>query len=279
MKIHEIRNNNITIVIEEKGAELLSVKKNNDDFEYLWQGDKKYWGRRAPILFPIVGKLKDDTYYIDGKAYELNQHGFARDKMFKVILHEENRIIFELIEDDKSLVQYPYRFKLNLEYEITENTLITKYLVENTNGIEMPFSIGAHPAFNMTDKSQFEFDSKEIYTDLIKADGVDTNSKMIPLNNGCLDITVKLFEDDALVLRNTDGVVFKHGDRSITLDCTGFPYLGLWSKPTGAPYVCLEPWYGLGDLITHNQNFFEKEGVIVLAPKTVFKSEYKLTLE
>lgn len=279
MKTYQIQNKALTIVIEDKGAELLSLKRNDDDFEYLWQGDPAYWGRRAPILFPVVGKLKDDTYYIGDKAYTLNQHGFARDEMFTVVEQEAHKIVFELKENPKILKMYPYKFVLQLTYMLKDNCLLTQYRVENTNDQVMPFSIGAHPAFNMIDPSSFVFDTDEIHTDLIKAQGVDPCKKAISLKDKRLDIDVALFKDDALVLRDTDGVVFNHGSRRITLDCSGFPYLGLWSKPTGAPFVCLEPWYGLGDTINHKQNFFEKEGVMTLEVGQVFESTYSLTLD
>lgn len=279
MENYLIENDVLAIKINPIGAELFSIQSKLDAYEYLWQGHKEFWARRAPILFPIVGKLKDTTYKINGKTYHMTQHGFARDEMFKVIFHEKNKIVFELREHTETLKSYPYNFKLHVTYVLEGTTLTTKYKVENLNDEIMPFSIGAHPAFNLMEKNQFKFETDEINTYMIRENGIDTKTKKIMLKSGLLDITADLFKDDALILKNTETVILKTDHRSILLKCDGFPYLGLWSKATGAPFVCLEPWYGLGDLINHNQNIFEKEGIMVLPPHEIFKSEFHLTLE
>lgn len=279
MENYLIENDALAIRINPIGAELFSIKSKLDTYEYLWQGHKEFWARRAPILFPIVGKLKNNTYKVKDKTYHMTQHGFARDEMFEVISHEKHKIIFQLRDNKETLKAYPYQFKLQVVYSLEGLTLTTQYRVENLNNEIMPFSIGAHPAFNLMEKNQFKFETNAIDTHIIRENGIDRKTRKIVLESGCLNIEADLFKDDALILKNTEKVILKTDHRRIVLKCDGFPYLGLWSKATGAPFVCLEPWYGLGDLINHNQNILEKEGIIVLQPQEIFKSNHQISFE
>jgi len=279
MFVYTIKNDQLQVKIRTHGAELQSIKKVDLDHEFLWQGDPAYWNRKAPILFPIVGLLKEDTYYIEDKAYHMTKHGFARDSDFRVIDQEDHTITLELEDTQASQTVYPYAFSLQVTYTLEDNALVTSYRVVNRGLDDMPFSIGGHPAFALAGSSHFVFEAERIHTDLIEAGGINTQGKVIDLDHGTLAICEHLFDHDALVLRNMDRVVLKTGDRTITMDCPGFPYLGLWSKPGKTPFVCLEPWYGLGDLVDHNQNFLEKEGVRLLEPGQDFLATYKITLD
>ena len=145
---YEIKNSFIKAQIKSFGAELNSLKKCDENFEYIWQANCKYWARHSPVLFPIVGRLKEDSYFYKNKKYSLSQHGIARDKEFEIVQNEADFIEFRLKSDEKSLEFYPFFFELDIGYKLDKNSLIVSYKVKNKSDEKMYFSIGAHPAFN-----------------------------------------------------------------------------------------------------------------------------------
>ena len=144
-----ITNNKISASIDSLGAELIRLEKDNQN--YIWTVDETYWNKTSPILFPIVGRLKNDTYRIENKTYELPRHGFARNFEFQIVNQTESSVVFVLESNSETLKNYPFEFELRLEYELDENELKMKYSVENKSEVTMPFSIGAHPAFTIED--------------------------------------------------------------------------------------------------------------------------------
>lgn len=145
---YKISNNFISATIKDFGAELCSLKRNAVNTEYIWQADDNYWGKHSPILFPIVGKLIDDEYMYEGNTYSMGQHGFARDNIFKLQEKKKNYLCFKLEQNEQTLEKYPFRFELYISYKLLENSLKISYKVINKSDKTMPFSIGAHPAFN-----------------------------------------------------------------------------------------------------------------------------------
>ena len=158
---YEIKNNFIKAKIKSFGAELNSLQKIDNDFEYIWQANPQYWARHSPVLFPIVGRLKDDSYFYKGKKYTLSQHGFARDKEFKVVAQDDDFIEFSLKNDEKTFENYPFLFELNISYKLEKTKLIISYIVKNASEDKMYFSIGAHPAFNISNGDFLEFEEIE----------------------------------------------------------------------------------------------------------------------
>ena len=142
-----LENDILTVEIDSFGAELKSVKRKSDDFEYMWQGDPKYWGRTSPVLFPFVGVPKDKEYRYAGKTYAMGQHGFARDMEFTLERTEQTKIWFVLASTEETLEKYPFTFRLYIGYELCEKEVKVLWKVENTDDKPMYFSIGAHPAF------------------------------------------------------------------------------------------------------------------------------------
>lgn len=153
---YEIKNQFLNVKINSRGAELASVKSVNSDTEFLWQADPEVWNRHAPILFPIVGRLKNDTYQYQGKSYQLSQHGFARDKEFKLLSQENDAISLVLRDDEASLKEYPFHFELVITYRLLNNLLIEDLSVKNPSNEEMYFSIGCHPGFNIPVNDQLK---------------------------------------------------------------------------------------------------------------------------
>jgi galactose mutarotase-like enzyme len=276
MKNYEINNPYLSVKISLHGAELQSIKNKRDHYEYLWQGNSDYWSRRAPVLFPIVGKLKDDTYYINGKAYYMSQHGFARDQVFSLYEATDNSLSFQLKENIETLKSYPYNFSLIITYTLIDKSLHVTYQVKNTSQESMPFSIGGHPAFNMKKDSYLRFDKSSLESYQVTAGGIDKDPITILLDQGKLYLEPSTFDKDALIFKDLNVVELVDQNHSVTLSCDGFPYLGIWSKPLGAPFVCLEPWYGLGDLVNHDQDIFNKEGIILLEQGKAFNCKYTI---
>lgn len=293
---YTIKNKYLQIEVDSFGAELKSLKNLENDTEYLWQGDAKYWNRTSPVLFPIVGKLLDDEYIYKNKSYKMSQHGFARDKEFVLVEQNEEFLKFVQESDVETLKIYPFVYKLFISYEIKESTVKISYEVVNKSNDKMFFSIGAHPAFNwpLADKSSnenkddyyFEFDNLDEDTKLsafpLFQNGISSKKLDIKLDKKRLNICEDTFKNDALIFKNEniDMIKLKNykNDKFIEVCLDGFSYLGLWSKPSGAPFVCIEPWHGIADFTNHNKNIEEKVGINSLEKDEVFSSSYVIKI-
>ena len=234
----------LEISAKPEGAELTSIKK--DGIEKLHDG-KEFWNRQSPILFPIVGKLKDNKAIIDDKVCEMGQHGFARDMKFEIVKDGTNTKEYALISNEETLKKYPYQFKLIVKYQVKDNTLTVSYEVENKDNKNIFFGIGAHPAFKC------DYSTEKYYLE---------------------------FEKDAIIMQNiqSNKIYLKEKDKEepiLEFDFTGFPYLAIWSKK-GAPFVCIEPWYNTADYKESTGIFEEKQKIIGLNPKEKFKCKYKI---
>ena len=283
---YEIKNEYIKAKIKSFGAELNSLQKIDEDLEYIWQGDSKYWNRHSPILFPIVGRLKNDSYTYQNQKYNMTQHGFARDKEFEVIKNEVDFIEFRLKSDEKTLEIYPFSFELYLSYKLEKNSLIVSYKVINKSDDKMLFSIGAHPAFNWTLKEDekkedyfLEFENiKETKRYFLNDKGLVYDSVDLKIIDNKIALNEELFKNDALVFEdlNIKTLTLKNSinENYIKLNFENFPYLGIWSKPTGAPFICIEPWFGVADDENSNQNFEDKKGIITLEKDEIFSCFY-----
>ena len=289
--IYTLENENIRVVASSNGGELNSIKKINDETEYLWNGDEKYWKYNAPVLFPIVGKVNGGKYKVDGIEYELPQHGLARTREFKLIEKSESRIVFELRYDEETLKVYPFKFILRIGYTLMEYGVETSYEVINNDNKDIYFSIGGHPAYmcpiNQGESFEdyyFEFDKVEKSSKiLLNSNGLFTKNKELFMENSKeLPLSIEIFKDDAIVFNdlksNKISLKSRKSDKSITMDFSGFPYLGLWTKPTGAPFVCIEPWFGHADYEDFNGDFKDKEGINKLAVGERFKAAYLVTI-
>jgi len=258
------------------GAELTSIKLNG--VEKLHQGES-HWKRRAPILFPIVGQLKDGQTIINDRTFKMGQHGFARDMEFKKI--EENR--FVLKSSEETLGKFPFKFELYVQYEINDNELTTKYTVINKDIKEMLFGLGGHPAFICDYSSgDYKIEFNEIETDIQfmqLENGLISNDKAPNLlKENRIELLPDSFEKDAIImkkLKSNKVTLFNENEKMFVFDFTGFPYLALWSK-VGAPFVCIEPWFNTTDKVNSNGKFEEKENILKLEPNEKFECKYKV---
>lgn len=291
--LYTLENENIKVTANTFGGELNNIINKNDSTEYLWSGNEEYWKYHSPILFPIVGKVLNNEYTIDGKVYSLPQHGLARVREFEMIKKTDNSITFELLWSEDTLKVYPYKFSLKLSYELLEDGVKCSYNVTNLDDKKIYFQIGGHPAFmcplkdgETFDDYYFEFNEKETTSimELDKNTGYYTGVRKPFLNNeNKINLSFSLFDNDALVfdsLKSTK-ITLKSdkNNKSLTMDYTGFPYLALWTKATGAPFVCIEPWYGHSDFDNFKGEFKDRAGMFNLDVNEEFKASYNLHLK
>lgn len=291
-----LKNDTLTAIIHTKGAELQSLVHKNG-IQYMWHGDPAFWGKRSPVLFPIVGTLINDTYFYKEKAYQLGRHGFARDMVFSSKKVNDKEVVFTLTQNEQTLAVYPFLFTLKLRYQLRGNRLLCTYEVENTGKTDLYFSIGGHPAFALplvkgtsyTDYSLL-FSKAEPLQRYKLENGLTGDVKETLPTVACkpgtenaaikLPLTHALFYEDAIVLKHlqnyyTTLATNKH-EHGLQFDFTGFPYLGIWAAKD-APFVCIEPWCGVTDNIHHNQNLPEKEGIIGLKAGGTWQRSWSVT--
>jgi len=279
-----ISNKYLSAQINHQGAELFSLKKKDTDKEYIWEGNPQYWGKHSPVLFPIVGTLKNNTYHIDNSQYHLPRHGFARDKAFELIHVKENSATFSIQSNADTLKIYPFEFELQIRYSLEGKKLKIEYKVINKNQSEMPFSIGAHPAFalagNFEDYAlEFEKDEALVYT-LLENDLISNNTQTLEKQDKSVKLNYDLFENDALIFKNLKSKklsILKDQNPLLKVNYKGFPHLGIWTKKD-APFICIEPWYGYSDTNDTTGNFFEKEGIQVIEGKKTFTSKFSIEI-
>ena len=283
MSIITLSNDVISAQINTLGAELCSLKNANKR-ESIWEGNPTYWGKHSPVLFPIVGTLKNNTFNHNNKEYQLTRHGFARDMEFELVGKTSSSASFSIQSNSATLANYPFQFELQIQYIIVHSTLEITYTVINKDTTAIPFSIGAHPAFALPgnfENYSLEFEKEEPleYT-LLDNDLVSTQTETIVTNSNSVPLNYKLFERDALIFKKLQSNSLTILDKEkplLKVNFEDFPNLGIWTK-VGAPFICIEPWFGYSDTIESNGNLFEKEGVIVLEANDTFQTKFSLEI-
>lgn len=288
-----IENAFLKVSCKPEGAELTGIFSKQTGLEYLWQAGKE-WTKHAPVLFPIVGQLKDNTYYHKEKDYKLERHGFARNLKFEIEDSKTDCVTFILKSNSETLKIFPFEFALRITYSLSYDKLSVEYKVENTGYDEMYFSIGAHPAFKIPyppsphkgvyeyenyDDYFLEFSEKENAPRWLLQSGLIAESESFLLNQSILPLTKKLFYNDALVFKilksETISIKSKKSSNGLYFHCKGFPYFGIWAAKD-ADFVCLEPWCGIADSINTNQQLQDKEGINKLNSGENFVCQYSI---
>jgi galactose mutarotase-like enzyme len=265
-----LQNPHITASISEFGAEL-QLLNHAVHGNIIWRKDDHHWNRFAPILFPIVGRLLQDQYRYGNETYALKQHGFARDEMFEVIEQTETIAVLKLSDNERTRLQFPFAFELFVTYELLEHAINIHYEVRNTGNSPLHYSIGGHPGFHLDgDLSDYYLDFGGEYVlpqHLIEGNYYSGKTQDIKLSRN-FKLEDSLFQSDAIVLKNPTFQSLGFGKQGIgtifTFHCKDCTALGLWTKP-GAPFFCIEPWWGWADAISTTGNLEEKDGIQVLA--------------
>ncbi len=246
---YKIENEFLTCEINDMGAELHSLKSKENGKEYVWYGLTEIWYGQAPILFPVIGQLNGDRYFYNGTEYSMPKHGLARKLPFTVKECAGNKAVFELKSNEDTLKKYPFAFTLTATFELDGKALKNTLSVSNEAGKTMYFSLGAHPGFNCKVGDIIEFEQPET----ICTERIDNTNMLIDKKFPCLDneskivITKEIFEPDALILSGMKSKKLRlKGENEIEFTFGDCPVLGIWAKP-GAPYVCIEPWFGIND--------------------------------
>lgn len=290
MKI-TLSNESVQAIIETSGAQLTSLKSTHSDVEYIWQRDPQFWKFCSPVLFPIVGKLKDDFYYYEGKKYSLPSHGFARHSEFELVKSDKTSATFRLTDSEATLKVYPFHFCLDISYKLIGSSITVSYFVKNTGANKMYFSIGAHPAFNIP------FDPGTTFTDYQLQVSPTAERQLLPLGEGALiddsrketwtedtlNISRELFKGDAFIVASEpqESVTLSSNKtgHKIRVSYEDFQFLGIWSKyPDEAPFVCIEPWCGLASDISSDGNIETKKAINTLLPEDSFKRAYTIEI-
>lgn len=288
--MHTLKNEVLTVEVSSHGAELQSIRKNGT--EYLWQGDPAYWGRRSPVLFPIVGSVWEKRYRVNGVEYELGQHGFARDMDFTLVSSSDTEVRYRLESDEQTLKKYPFRFVLEIAYRLHGNCLDVIWEVMNPDTETLYFQIGAHPAFIYPDYSTLSkergflsFDRTEgLECIRIKEKGcVDAVTKYpleIP-SDGRLPVASDTFDAiDTIMLQDSQigRVDMMRADGTPWLSLSfDAPVVGIWSPPGKvAPFICIEPWYGRCDRAGYEGEYCDKDWMNSLEPGGKFSSVYTI---
>lgn len=283
----ELKNDFIQIRLTQSGGSLTSIQAKGK--EYLWEGNPEYWGGQAPVLFPIVGRLKNDSYQHEGKSYTMKQHGFFRkSSQIELLSQTDSSVIFSLKSSPETLEIYPFDFEFQTEYKIEESTIHIKHTVVNTGTKQLLFSLGEHPAFKCSlldtqesyENNSLVFEKTEtVATHLIEGGLIGEHTSAVLEKSNTLDLHAAIFDKDALVFKhmNSNAVTLTHAEEGkiVTLRYDGFPYLGIWSKPN-APFVCIEPWLGIADSIHSTQELARKEGIISLEKEKIFTANYSI---
>jgi galactose mutarotase-like enzyme len=286
--MYTIQSETLTVQIATKGAELQSIYNKQTNLEYLWDANPAFWAKKSPVLFPIVGGLKNNSYTYKGKTYHLSRHGFARDKEFLVTVEKDDLITFSLKSDDETFKVYPFHFLFSIEYAVSGNVLTIEYSVENTGNEEMVFSVGAHPAFKLPLIEHTSFDDYYLHFNSIEnagryplsPDGLLEKEPLAVLDNtDHLPLKKSLFYEDALVFKhlrsNSIAIKSDKTNNGLKVSFPNFPYIGIWNAKD-ANFLCIEPWCGIADNVDASGIIQEKEGINTLRSQETFTREISI---
>ncbi|MBR0993694.1 aldose 1-epimerase family protein [Bradyrhizobium japonicum] len=271
---HSLRSGSLTATIKAHGAELCSLK--DDATEFVWQAGPE-WPRHAPLLFPIVGRLAGDELRHRGKTYRMTQHGFARDSRFAWAERGERRCVLVLEDNETTRALYPFAFRLTAIYALDDAGLDLTLTIANTGKETLPASMGGHPAFNWPlqpghakESYALTFASAEP-SPVRRLDGglLRPATEPSPLEGAVLHLSESLFADDAIIFDRIESDAVRYAASSgpwLTMSWRGFRELGVWSKPSGAPFLCIEPWHGYASPVGFDGEFADKPGLMHIAP-------------
>lgn len=287
-----IKNDRLTLTVDTLGAQMTELA-SADGVDYLWNGDERYWRGRAPVLFPFVGRMKDQMHTVNGVKYPMKIHGFASTSEFAVTGREESRLTLTLRDNAATRESYPFAFEFAVEYALCGSTVEITYRVTNHDGQEISFGLGGHPGFRVPLDEGTEFSDYALrfsrpcsperigFAEDVLLSGVDTP---YPLADGqTIPLAHELFDDDAIFLKNAArevSLVSAKTRRSVTVSYPDMPYIGFWHKPkTDAPFVCIEPWLSLPGRHGVSEDFSRRADLVRLAPGASYENRWSITID
>ena len=283
----KIKNNRYEVTFCTKGGEIESFTDLETGIQYMWQGHPDYWTGKNPGLFPLVGNTLDGTYEINGKTYSMKNHGLIRYATLTCVKEDEKEVVMALDSDEETKKKYPFDFHYEVAYTLEDNQLTIAYRITNTGTAEMLFTFGLHPGFNcpLCEGESFEdytlrFDHTEKMKQLI-FDGekkkpyalADVELDHIPCSYDLIEKYLTLIYKGAKSSHLTLSGPKGHG---VKISITGYPYLAIWTAKRGAPFICLEPWYGHADFSEVKEDFYHREGTMILSPSKTFTTAYTI---
>ena len=279
---HPLQNANTQLLVAEQGAELQSLVV--DGVEILWSADPKWWGRHSPVLFPLVGKSREDKIWVDGKSYPMAQHGFARDSTFQFdpAKSSENSLHFTLFDSGETLQVYPFPFELNMTYTLLKKGVHVRYEVHNPGNRPMPFALGAHPGFAIAEGAfeslNIQYSEAESFQRHLLKDGLFDGRILDLGTDSNFDIYTEQFDLDAIVFKNLNSKSLRLQGSGLELEMQfgGFEDFGIWTKKGCREFLCLEPWYGHADSTEGAKNLEERNGINLLEPGESFEAFWQV---
>lgn len=282
-----LANDKIKIEVADRGAELKSL--NCDGVEYIWYSDPKYWEYCSPFLFPVVGTLKDKKTIIDGKEYQIRQHGLIRYRDFKYLETSNDKLSFEFVSDDETKESYPYKFQVNVNYYLREYELKAEIIIKNLDKKDMLFCLGGHPAFNVPLYKGEKFtDYRVVFSEEESFD----SPKVMPNATLNFDEPVlkyralkelplkkEIFSIDTIIntkVKSKSVMLLNKENKGLKFSYPKFKTLAIWTPFNDAPFVCLEPWIGYNDRYDTLGYFKDKDDVVSLEPDKEFKVEFMI---
>ena len=289
--LYTLRNDCMQVTVDDLGAQIMSITAS-DGLEYLWSGDPAFWGDRAPVLFPYVGRLTEGCYTFRDKRYEMGIHGFAAQSRFMAVVEEDDRLILALSDTPEIRKQYPFAFDFSVCFELDGTTLNIIYAVENRSRIPMHFGLGGHPGFRLPLEEGRSFEDYRLsfsrscrpyqvnLSDSCMVLGHETpyaleNGTTIPLHH-------RLFDHDAVILDHVDKTVTLsagEGSRGVTVSYPMMRYLGIWhTTASDAPFVCIEPWSSLPSRLDIVEDISQQGDLITLLPDEIYLNPWSITI-
>lgn len=290
---HTLSNDLLTVSIQDAGAQLCSVRSAGGT-EYLWQADPAVWGRHAPLLFPLIGRLQDSQYTLDGRAWSISTHGFARDAQFQVSEQGPTALSFQLEDSEETRRVYPFSFVLTVTYTLEGSRLTKAHRVENRSAVPMLYELGGHDGFRTPlepGETMADYAVTISGVEELRPYGMDSRCMLtigearFPLEGGRIPLCPRVFGLDTIVLdlegERRAALVDRSGRERVVVECPDFPYLGLWTadKPFDTGYFCIEPWSALPDAVFVGRGLEDKAGIRRLEPGGVHVLTYTTTFQ
>ena len=294
-----LENDELLVTVARRGAELTRIYDKKADREVLWCAEPSVWNRHAPVLFPFVGKCYEGAYVHDGKEYGMTPHGFARDMDFEPLLCDMDECWFRLKDTPETYEKYPFHFEVEIGHRLEGRTIEVMWKVANRDSGEMLFMMGGHPAFQVPEGKNiydftFEFNRRGCregqFTDCLhylapNANGYEKEELQgdlklsegrVPLTKGFFDTALTYMFDEAQV---SSVSLIVDGSPYVTLECSDFPYLGIWTMEATHPFVCLEPWYGICASDGYKGELKDRRGIISLPGWENWQKSYQIRVE